>query len=122
MNETIDIRTFTEKYINYFYTEFGSPESKYHFFDSDSFPNDCRSLGFEMDSGQGFIEAYGIESWRTSEGLRAAIDRIDDIMIIGSGLFSKWRDYNHWSSPSDANYDTKEWFLMLFNRMQEISQ
>ena len=122
MNKTIDIRTFTEKYINFFHTEFGSLESKYHFFDSDSFPNDCRSLGFGMDCGQGFIEAYGIESWRTSEGLRAAIDRIDDIMIIGSGLFSKWRDYNHWSSPSDANYDTKEWFLMLFNRMQEISQ
>ncbi len=122
MNKTIDIRTFTEKYINYFYTEFGSPESKYQFFDSDSFPNDCRSLGFEMDCGQGFIEAYGIESWRTSEGLRAAIDRIDDMMVIGSGLFSKWRDYNHWSSPSDANYDTKEWFLMLLKRMQEISK
>jgi hypothetical protein len=42
-------------------------------------------------------------------------------MIIGSGLLSKWRDYNHWLSPSDANNDTKEWFLLLLKRVEDIS-
>ena len=120
MNKTIDIITFTEKYINFFLAEFGTPESKYRFFDSDSFSNDCRALGFEMDCGNAFIAAYGMDAWRSFEVLRATIDKINDVMIIGSGLFSKWREYNHWSSPSDANDETKEWFLVLLKRMQEI--
>lgn len=121
MNKTRNIKKFTEKYINFFNSEFGTPESKYRFFDTDSFPNDCRNLGFEMDCGHGFIKAYGMESWCSIEGLEAAIDGVGDVMVIGSGLFSKWRDYNHWSSPSDANDDTKKWFLILLKRMQEIN-
>lgn len=122
MNKTINIRTFAEKYIKFFYTEFGTPESKYRFFDTNTFPDDCRKLGFKMDCGDGFVGAYGENAWRTPEGLKAAIDGIDDVMIIGSGLFSKWRDYNHWSSPMDANDDTKEWFLLLLKRLQEIDR
>ena len=122
MNKTIDIKAFTKKYINFFLAEFGTPESKYRFFDTNSFSNDCRTLGFEMDCGNAFIAAYGMESWCSFEGLKAAIDGINDNIIIGSGLFSKWREYNHWSSPSDANDDTKEWFLLLLKRLQEISQ
>lgn len=120
MSKTIDIKTFTKKYINFFLTEFGTPESKYRFFDTNSFSNDCRCLGFEMDCGDAFVAAMGEDAWRSYEGLRLAIDRIEDVNLIGSALYSKWREYNHWSSPSDANDDTKEWFLMLLKRMQEI--
>ena len=121
MNKTIDNKSFVEKYIKFFQTEFGTPESKYRFFDTNTFPDDCRKLGFEMDCGKGFVDSYGEKAWASLEGLKAAIDTIDDIMIIGSALFSKWRDYNHWSSPSDANNDTKEWFLLLLKRIQDIS-
>lgn len=112
---------FSKKYIGFFEQEYGSIESKYRFFDTDSFSNDCRALGFEMDCGNAFIAALGENAW-SSKGLRLSIDRIEDVNLIGSALYSKWREYNHWSSPSDANDETKEWFLMLLKRMQELSQ
>ena len=92
MSKTIDITTFTKKHINFFLTEFGTAESKYRFFDTDSFSNDCRALGFEMDCGNAFIAALGENAW-SSKGLRLSIDRIEDVNLIGSALYSKWREY-----------------------------
>lgn len=37
MNKTVTIKAFIEKYINFFLEEFGSTESKYRFFDTESF-------------------------------------------------------------------------------------
>lgn len=119
---SIDIVQFAQKYINYFEHEFGQTrESYYQFFESDDFPRECKALGFDMDCGHSFIEAYGKNAWNDIRGLKANIEKINDVRIIGNGLFSQWRYFNHWSSPSYANDDTKEWFLMLLHKLKTMN-
>ena len=118
-----EVEKFIDKYVNFFEKEFGrTRESYYRFFDNNDFPNDCQALGFEMDCGHSFIEAYGEAAWNTVQGLKDSIDKIDDIKTIGNALFSQWRFFNHWSSPSYANEDTKEWFLLLSQRLRMLSK
>ena len=116
-----EIEKFANKYIDFFEKEFGrTKESYYRFFDNNDFPDDCLKSGFDMDCGQTFIDAYGERAWNDIQGLKADIDKINDIQIIGNALFSQWRNFNHWSSPSYANGDTKEWFLMLLYKLKTI--
>jgi hypothetical protein len=114
------ITNFANKYISFFeneYVRYG--ESYYHFFDNNVFPNECWGFGFEMDCGRSFTNAHGRSSWEDPKGLKENIDKINDISIIGSGLFSKWRYFNHWAYEH-ANEKDIEWFLTLFRRMKEL--
>lgn len=113
------ILQFSEKYIAFFEKDFGCSREAYdHFFDGNEFPRDCEALGFEMDCGHSFTEAYG-EGWNEVEHLKAIIDKVDDINIIGAGLFSRWRYYNHWAYSGPGEKD-KEWFLILLHRLKEL--
>ena len=120
--KTIDIKTFIEKYIDYFLTKFDPNSSSYYdLFDSPSFPDECWSLGFEMDCGKSFIAAYGHEAWNSHRELSSVIDKADDIIILGSALFSQWRYFNHWAC-GHATEEDKEWFLIVLRRMQELTK
>ncbi|MBR4925032.1 MAG: hypothetical protein IKZ61_04685 [Prevotella sp.] len=125
MNETrysnTDIQRFAEKYIQFFNEKFGRiPAAYYEFFYSETFPNECRAFGFDMDCGQSFIDTYGQEAWSSNDGLLSVIDKANDIKILGSGLFSQWRYFNHWAC-SYATKEDKKWFLTILHRLQELS-
>ena len=112
---------FANKYIAFLEKEFGrTKESYYAFFDNDDFPNECWGLGFNMDCGKSFINAYGEDAWNNIKGLKTDIEKISDINTIGNGLFSKWRYYNHWAYPSEITPETKDWFLTLFRRLKVL--
>ena len=118
-NEALE--KFANKYISYFENEFEpTGKSYYRFFDSIEFPNDCRALGFDMDCGESFIKAYGEPAWNNVQDLKACIDKINDIKIIGSGLFSMWRYFNHWSH-NHAGEKEKEWFLVLLCKLKSLT-
>ena len=120
--KTIDIKTFIEKYIDYFLTKFDPNSSSYYdLFDSPFFPDECWSLGFEMDCGHSFIAVYGHEAWNSHRELSSVIDKADDIFILGSALFSQWRYFNHWAC-GHATEEDKEWFLIILRRMQELTK
>ncbi len=122
MTKMKEIENFANKYISFFENDFEpTGESYYRFFDSNVFPNDCRAFDFVMDCGNSFIEAYGDPAWNSVQGLKACIDKINDIKIIGAGLFSKWRYFNHWSYEH-ADENNKEWFLMLLYRLKKLSE
>lgn len=117
----INIKEFTEKYIDYFLNDFDPESSSYYdLFDSSVFPHECWSLGFEMNCAQNFIETYGEEAWRNERGLSGVIDKMNNLGIMGSGLFSQWRYWSHWSWGK-ATEEDKKWFLMLLRRMQELA-
>lgn len=118
-----DIVRFADKYLDFFREEFGrTRESYYRFFDNDGFPSDCRALGFDMDCGHAFINAYGMDAWESIEGIRMNFEKLNDINIIGSGLFSQWRYYNHWAYPSDPDNDIKDWFMILLRRLKILCE
>lgn len=119
---TDDLIEFSQKYIDYFSNYFGRDRSSYYkFFESQEFPDACIALGFEMDCGQSFIAAYGEEAWRSLAKLSAIIEKIDDVNLIGSALFSQWRYFSHWSY-SDATDEDREWFLILFKRLNCLAK
>ena len=91
----------------------------YDLFDSETFPEECWSLGFEMDCGKSFLIACGEEAWHSHRELTAAVEKIDDMKLLGSALFSQWRYFNHWSYEH-ATEEDKEWFLIVLRRMQEL--
>ena len=119
--EATDIKTFTEKYINYFLIVFDPKSASYYdVFASSTFPNECRSLGFEMDCGKSFVDAYGENAWYFNQSLLLVIDKINNLEILGAALFSKWRFFNHWSCDH-ATEEDKNWFLTILRRIQIIA-
>ena len=119
--KSVNIKTFVEKYIDYFLTKF-SPDSRsyYDLFDSPTFPDECWNLGFEMDCGESFIAAYGDKAWHSHRELSSVIGKADDVRILGSAIFSQWRYFNHWAY-GHATEEDKEWFLIILRRMQELT-
>ena len=119
--KTITLKKFTEKYINYFLNDFDPNSSTYYdLFDSPDFPDECWSLGFDMDCGESFTKTYGREAWRADIGVSSIIDNMDNIEVLGSGLFSKWRYFNHWAYEHATEND-KHWFLMILKRIKELA-
>lgn len=75
-------------------------------FETMEFSDDCRALGFEMDCGQAFTEAFP-GCFRDPVATERAIAGCNDVDLLGSALHSGWRYYNHWnafgaSSPMSA--------------------
>jgi len=118
--QATSIEDFCKKYIEYFRNlKREPPEDRYYFIDSPVFVHECNSFGFEMDCGESFIEKYGADAWNNEEDLIRIIDSVSDVKVIGSGIFSKWRYYNHWCDSSEELYNGIGWFLVLFRRLKE---
>lgn len=116
----ITLAAFAQKYIDFFENVWGRDErAKYYLFDDMDFPRNCYSFGFEMDCGHSFIEAMGEDLWNSPRGLDGRIHETDDIKLIGSAIFSKWRYFNHWSYSGPTEEDV-EWFLVMFRRLREL--
>ena len=109
-----DIYGFAMKWFNKFKNNYNF----YDIFDNLDFPNECKRLNFEMDCDNSFINKYGSDA-TTYEGLKNKIDNIDNIKILGSGIFSQWRYFNHWADAQPEEDDIK-WFILCLNRLKEL--
>lgn len=58
--------------------------------------DDCAALGFEMDCGRAFSEKYE-QAANNYEALEKIIDKVKDISLLGSAIYSRWRYFNHWA-------------------------
>lgn len=112
------VSDFAHKY--YCYLENLSPEELCTFFDSMTFPEECRKLGFEMDCGNSFREVYS-DAFESETELSRIIDEITNVKVLGSAIFSKWRYFNHWAyNPQEEYMSNPHWFLIAFRRLMEI--
>ena len=84
--------------------------------------DDCAELGFEMDCGHTFFEKYGNAAY-DHEALEKVIDDIEDIPLLGSAIYSRWRYFNHWAYTgaeiSEAN--NRIWFLLALIRLAVLT-
>lgn len=80
--------------------------------------DDCAALGFVMDCGHAFSEKYG-NAFDDSEELDKIIDDVDDIPLLGSAIYSKWRYFNHWAYSGEEILDPKNraWFILALSRL-----
>lgn len=80
--------------------------------------DDCAALGFEMDCGHAFTEKYG-DAASNSETLDRIIDDVDDIPLLGSAIYSRWRYFNHWAYSGAEILEPKNraWFILALSRL-----
>lgn len=84
--------------------------------------DDCEALGFEMDCGHAFSEQYGA-AVSDYEELSAIIDEVEDIPLLGSALYSRWRYFNHWAYEGNEilQYGNRAWFIIALSRLAVLS-
>lgn len=88
----------------------------------DGFADKCFSFGFEMDCGKAFIEIFSEDAFYNSEAFEEIIDNVDDLMLLGSAIFSKWRCITHWDYlPNLLEDDSRKWFLSAFSRLSVLT-
>ena len=111
-----DIYAFAKYYFNIY----RNPKAT-NFQVEEGFAEKCFSLGFEMDSGNSFIEKYP-KAFENVEELDKIIDDVDDAHLLGTAIFSHWRYITHWSycaHPLDNEY--RPWFISAFGRLMTIT-
>ena len=94
--------------------------AKVYDFIDDRFAEDCRNLGFEMDTFESFKKHcdYNPENGpeKSFEELLAVCT---DYHVLGNAIFSQWRYYNHWADDVKAEFNTK-WFRLAFKKLLEL--
>lgn len=111
-----DIYAFAKYYFNIF----RNPKAS-NFQVEEGFAEKCFSLGFEMDCGKSFTKKYP-DAFRTAEELDKIIDDVDDANLLGSAIFSQWRNLTHWSMGSHPLDDEfRPWFIVAFGRLMTIT-
>lgn len=85
------------------------------------FAEQCSALGFEMDCGKSFIAAFSNEAFRNNEDLKKIINNINDIALLGSAIFSRWRDITHWEYASLLSKANRSWFITAFTRLIDLT-
>lgn len=75
---------------------FGNPDSTENMI-SESFDDECGELGFQMDCYRSLCDEYGIDNPDNLREFQSVISEVKDVDILGSAVFSKWRNITHWS-------------------------
>ena len=85
--------------------------------------DECMELGFKMDCGNAFERVYG-DAVYNSEALSRIIHRVDDISLLGSAIFSRWRYFNHWAMSAEevSNPRNRDWFIQALDRLAELAK
>ena len=84
--------------------------------------DECDELGFAMDTGDAFAAKYG-KAVHDPALLKRIITEVDDMALLGSAIYSRWRYFNHWSYSGAAilRPENKEWFIVALSRMEELA-
>lgn len=86
------------------------------------FAPDCFDLGFEMDCGESFGQHYSTEAFNDPVALKTIIATIDDPMLLGAAIFSKWRAITHWWNEDLFSPKHRAWFILAFKHLADITR
>lgn len=84
---------------------------------------ECKVLDFITNSLDNFYKNYG-EAIHNYEELEKYIDSINDIKLLGSAIYSRWRYFNYWAySPKEIlEPENRLWFITAFNRLAFLTE
>lgn len=117
MHDFAAINKFARKYLSLYCNERTSDREV----DMD-FPEECSTLGFQMDLAECFIEKYSRDAFKHAETLADILDQIDDPVLLGSAIYSKWRFITHWNHSDLTSIDNRAWFILAMLRLKQITQ
>lgn len=76
-----------------------------------------RELGFEMDCGQSYEEAYGL-SLGNNRDIDEGLSRVNDMTVLGNAIFSQCRYLALWSGGHDE--EDVAWLIAAPKRLEEL--
>ena len=86
------------------------------------FADECSALGFKLDMGTSLKSVFPEIEVEKPEGLKAIINSIEDVELLGTAIFSYWR----WRCKLEwgiiHNDETREWMLTALNRLIELTK
>ena len=106
------------------FSKFRDAKTTRHELAEDSaFSDACFSFDFKMDCGEAFIATYSQNEFHDYRELDKIIDSINDISLLGSAIFSKWRYFNHmaYSSEKITEADNRAWFITALSRLERLT-
>ena len=113
------VEQFASKWLD----RFNDPKVQYIELVDHWMADDCRSLGFEMDCGIAFCKSYPV-AFNDCEAFNKVIDKITDVSLLGSAVYSKWRYYNHWANSGSEilEPENRKWFILALERLRTLSR
>ena len=83
--------------------------------------DDCSVLGFEMDCGHAFEEKFE-KAVYDARALDTIIENVNDISLLGSAIYSRWRYFNQWAydAAEILSMSNRSWFIIALNRLAEL--
>lgn len=115
-----DIHTFAVKWFDVF----RNTKTVIQDIETPAFSDDCFALGFEMDCGKSFENAYPeVKAFADYRDLDKIVDGITDIPLLGSAIFSKWRYFTHWAGPGEdiLSFENRSWFITALGRLERLA-
>ncbi len=112
-----EILKFAEKWQK----KFASQDLTYDAFEK-NFGEECIKLGFLMDTGKEFFRQAVALCGFTCENSIKAIPLMTDIDVLGSGVFSHWRQLTHWCETYELNSETCSWFNAALLQMIKLAK
>lgn len=114
-----DIVAFSKKWIE----KFSNKGTDYVELVDHYFADECSFLGFKMDCGKAFEQRYG-DAVYNSDALKCVIDGVDDILLLGSAIYSRWRYFNHWAydAAEILNKKNREWFILALSKLLQLQK
>ncbi|GMW04540.1 MAG: hypothetical protein AMXMBFR85_05230 [Dehalococcoides mccartyi] len=106
------------------FDKFRDTKTVSHEVEEPAFADECFSLGFEMDCGKAFEAAYpNTKAFNDYRELDQIIDSIDNIHLLGSAIFSRWRYFTHWASPGEdiLAFENRSWFITALGRLESLT-
>lgn len=87
------------------------------------FSDQCIEFGFKMDCGEAIERVYpNMKILDDNMAFSRVLRQIEDIGLLGSAIFSKYRYITHWAyCDSLLSESNREWFKMAFKRLQELT-
>ena len=81
-----------------------------------------RLLDFKWIADILFSERYGKAESKYDE-LDKVIDEVNDIQLLGSAIYSRWRYFNHWAydATSILEFENRSWFILALSRLAVLS-
>jgi len=115
-----DVHAFAVKWFD----KFRDTKTVCHEVEDPDFSDECFSLGFEMDCGKAFEAAYpGTGAFEDYRELDKIIAGIDDIRLLGSVIFSRWRHFTHKAGPGEhiLAFENRSWFITALGRLESLT-
>ena len=114
--DLLEIGEFACAYLE-LYRDEGADEAQLQ----EGFREACEGLGFDMACGDRFAARYPEAALYDASALKGAINLIEDIALLGSAIFFKWRYVTQWSEGELADSENRAWFDIALERLAVLS-